>query len=592
MRLKFFIGLAVSTCTALILFGCTDKDIPYRTTGLGAGDASCSEPLLISEVEYEDNGYAETVSGENFKRIGCHISRYEVPGGAAWLEIDGRGRIQEDEVDEYALSFVEMPEDQDDLLKPQQETDLLSSFERNREDGKQNIVMVYVHGWRHDAAPGNGNVIRFRTILGYTRSALNARCIETSEYCDATLTGVYLSWRGRSFREPVEANASAPWLTGALWTNWGRKAQSERLATPTIKDNDVEKKCWDPTFGARENSSIVGSVLRSIEGSLDLEHGNSDNEKMLVMGHSYGGNMLAHYLRPTAVDQIGCHTIGDEMEPILGDLVVLLNPASEASNWTAMQYAMRRHEDVGIPDSVHNVSSADGLPGDSLDAFFRWKGMFARTQRPFYVSLTASGDWGTIEDGDTDPDNATRLIFPLSRVAIGQASLEERTAIGHLLPSYQQYSASEGPRSIQVTDTPVGVSHEFIVDRGNNKRTQYLNSGNPRAAYCGSHNGWLYDSQERQSNSNYRFVERWDSGSSSSGLNSRLDNMDGAVVQMRNVLQPYGDRWAESVAQGTSPFWNMRAWRTAVYDHSGFINFATLCGINLLWLDDATAGAN
>jgi hypothetical protein len=224
-------------------------------------------------------------------------------------------RINADEADEYTLSFVEMPEKASGLLKPQQLSDLLATFERNRKAGKQNIVMTYIHGWRHDAALGNGNVIRFRTILGYTRSALTARCIETGEYCDASLTGVYLSWRGRSFNEPVSANAAGPWLAGGLWTNWARKAQSETLATPTVKQNTEDAKCRAPKHGARENSSIVGGTLRAIERSLDLDHGNTRAEKMLVMGHSYGGNMLAHYLRPTALDQIECHTIGDEIAP-------------------------------------------------------------------------------------------------------------------------------------------------------------------------------------------------------------------------------------------------------------------------------------
>lgn len=583
MKLKFAISLSTSVIVTLILFSCTQKDLPYRTTGLGAGSPTCVEALLVSEISYESNGYDETVSGDNpperLSRIGCHISRYKVPGGAAWLAESGRGNIHKDEVDEYALSFVEMPENGRNLLRPQQLTDLLSSFEQNKQDGRKNIVMVYVHGWRHDAAPGNGNVIRFRTILGYTRSALNARCIETGEYCDAALTGVYLSWRGRSFNEPVSANAAAPWLTGALWTNWGRKTQSERLAKPTVQDNG-DDKCKDPTYGARENSSIVGSVLRSIERNLDLEHGNSENEKMLVMGHSYGGNMLAHYLRPTAVDQIECHTIGAEMDPILGDLVVLLNPASEAYNWTKIQYTMRVH--AGIPDNVYNVSSTKGLPKAIADAVKRWKGMFARTQRPFYVALTATGDWGIVENGKPNPDNATRLVFPISRHVVGQTRREQRNAIGHLLPEY-----ASGPGRLRLAGPPVGASHEFMVNKGIGRKTEYINSGSPSLSTCGSHNGWLYKAQERQRE---EYDEGWDSDRN---LPALLNNMGkDAELQIRNYLQPTGNRFAHSVAQGRSPFWNMRAWQTAVYDHSGFINYVTLCGINLLWLDDATAGAN
>ncbi len=445
--------------------------------------------------------------------------------------------------------------------------------------------MTYIHGWRHDAALGNGNVIRFRTILGYTRSALNARCIETGEYCDASLTGVYLSWRGRSFNEPVSANAAGPWLAGGLWTNWARKAQSEKLATPTIERNTEEAKCRPPKHGARENSSIVGGTLRAIERSLDLDHGNTGAEKMLVMGHSYGGNMLAHYLRPTALDQIECHTIGDEMKLLLGDLVVLLNPASEAAKWTALQYKMREH--AGIPDDLYNISSKAGLSPQETQALSRRKGMFPPRQRPFYISLTAAGDWGSVEDGRQHPDNATRLIFPVSKLLIGQTQREQRTAIGHLLP---KYASPSGAGKMRPAGAPVGTTHEFIVNSGLRVETAYINSGTPAYSSCGSHSGWLHRAQQRNK-------EGWDTGWLDQHAPSRLNNMgrdtngEKAEVQIRQYLQPITQKYGHSVAQATSPFWNMRAWKTAVYDHSAFINYVTLCGINLLWLDNAAAGA-
>lgn len=65
MKLKFAISLSTSVFVTLILFSCTQKDLPYRTTGLGAGSPTCVEALLISKISYESNGYDETVSGDN-----------------------------------------------------------------------------------------------------------------------------------------------------------------------------------------------------------------------------------------------------------------------------------------------------------------------------------------------------------------------------------------------------------------------------------------------------------------------------------------------------------------------------------------------
>src|SRR6185369_6181808 len=63
--------------------------------------------------------------------------------------------------------------------------------------------------------------------------------------------------------------------------------------------------------------------------------------RMIVFGHSLGGNMLATALRETMLDRIARHVPGTAMTPPFADLIVLLNPASEASNWTVLQRAMR-----------------------------------------------------------------------------------------------------------------------------------------------------------------------------------------------------------------------------------------------------------
>jgi hypothetical protein len=421
-------------------------------------------------------------------------------------------------------------------------------------------------------------------MLGYTRSALNARCVETGNYCKAKLTGVYLSWRGRSFAESTKRNAGFPGVIGAVPTVWGRKAQSERLAS-------------EPT----SEESVAGTTLKAIDDALLLKSGDATHDKMLVIGHSFGGNMLATYLKPLAEQAVADHQPMAEMKPLLGDLVVLLNPASEAKNWTDIQWAMRRWAE--IPDDVNTVSLSGAASAAERAKILKWKRMFPSTQRPIYVSITATKDWNEVEKQSrpnvkVKADLATGNLFPISSYVAGRLSRERSTTIGHLTPEYRPIKRSGNkPPFYKVAGDAVGTSHELIKNSSANYggdpsakrvRTTYNNSGNPKTSWCGSHNGWLRKAYMQEELN--PFFDRWDSGTGGRSSKALLNNMNGATMQIRHVLYSEGkNSRAESIAQATIPFWNVRAWDTAIYDHSGFINFGTLCTLNLLWLDDATS---
>jgi hypothetical protein len=590
MRLGTIAFLAAALVGITAFSSCTSRDEPYRIHPTAAGTAptakepNCQQVTLIKATAYDETVFENVETKTPNERIKCYLSDYRVPGAAKWRDVENGDNISQP--DQYKLSFIEMPENKSGLLMPSQLDDLLATFKRDEQD----VVMVYVHGWRHDAAPGNGNAIRFRTMLGYTRSALNARCVETGNYCDAKLTGVYLSWRGRSFAESTKRNAGFPGVIGAVPTVWGRKAQSEKLAS-------------EPTAA----ESVVGTTLKMIEDALLLKSGDATHDKMLVIGHSFGGNMLATYLKPLAEQRIlgdqsvPGHRPKTEMKPLLGDLVVLLNPASEAKNWTDIQWAMRRWAE--IPDDVNAVSLSGAASAAERAKILKWKQMFPTTQRPFYVSITATKDWNETErrsrpDVKVKADLATGSLFPISSYLAGRFSRERSTTIGHLTPEYRPIMRSDSKLSFyKLAGNPVGTSHELIKNSSANfggdpsaKRipTTYSNSGNPKTSWCGSHNGWL--KQAHMMKGLNPFSDRWDSGTGGSSSQALLNNMNGATMQIRHELYSEGTySAAESVAQATSPFWNIRALDTAIYDHSGFINFGTLCTLSLLWLDDATA---
>lgn len=594
MMIYEFWSRLIGTAMFCGLASCTPIDHVYRPlplmTQVKAGtDPGCDIPIELARGDYNASANSETTSGQtNVSRTSCYLSTYIVPNADLWENQPGQHTIEEP--DRYTLSFVELPDYRPNLRAPEQLEDLL----RHLSGDNQDIVMTYVHGWRHDADIGNSNVLRFRTMLGYARSALNARCKEVGQYCKSRLTGVYVGWRGRSFSELTENAAAASGAPGAIPTVWGRKRQSERLAQPAGFNfkfpNDQE---------ILEPIAPIGYVLKSIEAALDLKQGNPRFDKMMVMGHSFGGNMLATYLEPLATSRVGEHVLGDTMDPLIGDLVVLINPAAEARKWTMIQRAMR--ERAEISDNNYLVSFPNEAPATQVKRIRDWQRMFPTDQRPVYVSITSATNWNPGEFNaqergrDVDYDKATGILFPASRIVTGVFDRERKTAIGHLIPDYTKHPKY---RFGQVAGPPYGVSHEVIVNRGAGLITSYENSGHPAKARCGSHDGWLRQAQTNDYGGFPTTLENWDSGYSNNRGQTPplLSNMsNNAEIQFRHALylditdpaRPKGLR-SESVAQGRSPFWNVRALDTAVANHSDFVNFATLCGISTLWLDDAT----
>ncbi|MEM5522500.1 hypothetical protein [Sulfitobacter sp. AS59] len=583
----FAAGLLLAGCGAEVPMGrfATPEDQIYRPMApksLRADGAElCDQPIELRSDTYDDALKARDAGGTPHPgRSRCYLSTYLVPGAAQWHE-----RTQTPEKrpiaqpDRYTLSFVEMPETGSALRAPRQ----LSDLQAHLSAPGQQVVIVYVHGWRHDADIGNQNVRNFRTMLGFTRSALNQRCIDTRRYCDARLTGVYVSWRGRSFNEPTGEDASGTQLlAGALRTVGDRKRQSEKLALAQ----------------SSETPPLVGHVLRSIEGALSpLDQSDATADKMLTMGHSFGGNMLATWLMPQMVTAVKEHVHGQQMAPVLGDLTVLVNPAAEAWKWTAIQREMRLR--AGIPDSVFAVNPANA-PQQHRDAIRRWENMFAKDQRPTYIALTATGNWAGIMRW-VRKDSATRYAFKAHRaVAVespadklmppGVTRAEKATAIGHLEP---QYRATGGLRA----GPAVGSSHEFINNRFDiPAKDAYALSGSSKGAQCGSsQSGWLSKALARAGSEGRGWDSSYHDGQhkplltnlSVGEVRSSKDSSDGEV-QFRHALYLRFRKNSQSVAQASSPFWNIRAFDTAINEHAGFVRFTAVCGINILWLDNAT----
>ncbi len=240
------------------------------------------------------------------------------------------------------------------------------------------LIVVFAHGWKHNAEANDGNVQAFHQFLLKLAAADHAVCMGTP--CqNRQVVGVYLGWRGLS-------NRMEPFKT---LTFWSRKSRAHRVGSD----------------GATEVLAELGKVKsRKRDGCID------DHNRMIVMGHSFGGALVY-----SATNQILVRDTAflnqDKVPRTVADLVVLVNPAFEAARFHAIQ------------------RKADGFP-------------FDEGQRPVLAIFTSQND------------TATRNAFPVGRTLStlfteyrdGEQRDQNTTAIGHYEP-YRTHLLKPAPQA-------------------------------------------------------------------------------------------------------------------------------------------------
>jgi len=245
--------------------------------------------------------------------IACSGYRHEA------YRLNDKSMVSEKEFDLY---FVEA-DDEGWFWQPQQADRALEAIEQSA-NSRDTFVVLFVHGWHHSSQCCDSNVQSFRKTLGQLRRELAGRFNTgaRAEYSqsqkvegDFQLIGIYLGWRGQS-------------LPGFLdfFTFWGRKSAAERVGETDTRE-----------FIARLNQLYLKQ--RGEEGQRNFLG-------LISMGHSFGAQVLLRATASTLEQQlIGLEApsgylrqaapagpVGDAKAlQGIGDLVVLLNPATEAA---------------------------------------------------------------------------------------------------------------------------------------------------------------------------------------------------------------------------------------------------------------------
>ncbi|MFL6246777.1 MAG: hypothetical protein ACJ74H_12175 [Thermoanaerobaculia bacterium] len=218
--------------------------------------------------------------------------------------------------DAYALGIVEF-DDQGRYWNRNAAEDVLRHINRAGIYDPVNVV-VYIHGWKHNATSCDQNLVCFRETLRYLSLRGGSQKV----------IGVYVGWRGALTHASVLKE----------FTFWNRKAAAHRIGRGDLVE-----------FLAR---------LDALNTRMNTRHSRLRENSLVLIGHSLGAAMLYSSIQQiliarTVAEVLPVQPEGHSFSRIFGrqpltgfgDLVVLVNPAFEAGLygglrefWTANSY--------------------------------------------------------------------------------------------------------------------------------------------------------------------------------------------------------------------------------------------------------------
>lgn len=217
----------------------------------------------------------------------------------------------------YLLGIAEF-DDQGEPWSPAQINSLVPRISQTV-GNRPLLVVVFAHGWFHDADARDSNLLIFNQLLGYLQQqegvyARDSRKPEatTGGNTPRQVVGIYLGWRGES--------VSFPGLKYLSF--WGRKKAAQKIGRR----------------GALELLLPLEKLVRS-RNLADPEFAPEPGEsQLLLIGHSFGGALLYSALANIMVQ----HHFESGPETGFGDQIVLLNPAIEAQQFANLRRIFRQ----------------------------------------------------------------------------------------------------------------------------------------------------------------------------------------------------------------------------------------------------------
>ena len=286
----------------------------------------------------------------------------------------------------YALRSVQL-DDFGTFWDVQQADSVLAEVESSWQ-ATNTLVVVFIHGWHHNAAADDPNIADFSGVLRMLSEQLASPSrttlrLQLTGHSDVRLMGLYVGWRGRS-------------LPGVLdYANlWWRKLAAERVG-----DGDASEFLERLQLKyLRANSIKREPVQSSCKPFMGL----------VTMGHSLGGQVLLKSVArsleveltkraPRLADVTGAPQPGPrspERVPVgsLGDLNILLNPAAEAYQFGRIDALYRQI--VYPPEQTPQLVVFSADDDQPRKAFFPIARVLTLPFRPAFRNAYQGELWG------------------------------------------------------------------------------------------------------------------------------------------------------------------------------------------------------
>lgn len=204
-----------------------------------------------------------------------------------------------EETDNYRLGVVEF-DDIGNYWYREQADEFIELLSGSAKQDPQ-ILVVFIHGWNRTAKRCDYNASCFRKSLEYV-AHLEKRLAESEGRGPRDVTGLFVGWRGAAYRQGGLSSLYN-------WTSyWKRKGVAHSIGRA----------------GALTELLVrAEAVLRDADRRRSV-----GTSRMIAIGHSFGGAVLFD-----AVSQVlMARAVEDGCRARLGDLVILANPAFEASH--------------------------------------------------------------------------------------------------------------------------------------------------------------------------------------------------------------------------------------------------------------------
>lgn len=535
------IKLTTIIAVTLQVSACATKDVAFRPLSPAANECQIYAASNYS-TKLQDNLTSEKKLNESAilgSAVGCYEQKDQLR-----LE-DSSNFIR------YQLNFLEFKEN-GELREPGQWDAIRNAL--NKKEGSKYVV-IFVHGWRHDARPDDSNVQSFRTMLAYSAKYLHDR----AEYGDnAQVLGIYIGWPGNEWQWAWEDQAQVP----AFLTFWSRKKESEYLA-PYVSDY---------IYRIRDRINDENNVLNL--------------NRFLIVGHSFGGNLLINALKQDYKNAIP--DVKKMHSPIKGisDLTVLLNPASDFSNWKEIQ-------------KIEYERSGYHQPPEYKSFFNNHIEFFDARQKPILMSITSTCDWKKASSGITkdekhgsfDCDWATGWAFPIGQILALRIDPDQYQALGHV----RAYSV---PERTELAFQNYGVTHELedittdedVKNREHGFKTVYINAAKA-INRCPVAGDWFSKVQKETG-------REWDTNTENGEDHPyAIPSISKYNIQMRHGVfrqklrhfdknEPfYFQKAYSTLGPAHEPFWNVASHESIVPDHNTVFSKQLLCLLNQIVLD-------